>query len=131
MADASDDDALLDAGLKNAAGADEIASPDCTGAARMASAMLRPHAAGFVDGLLSHPDAMRVVDVAVPPHRAACPLGALELRGHGYLVLGVRHQGQLQVNPGPDFLLATGSVLIVLASAPGKHELEQLLAHGG
>jgi voltage-gated potassium channel len=175
VADASDDYALLDAGLKNAAGvfavtgddsrnmlislsakqinpavrvvarvhdvrnvekcrragADEIVSPDFTGAARMASAMLRPHAAGFVDELLSHPDAMRVVDVAVPPHRAACPLGALELRGHGYLVLGVRHQGQLQVNPGPDLLLATGSVLIVLASAPGKQELEQLLAHGG
>jgi voltage-gated potassium channel len=171
LADASDDVALLDAGLARAAGvfavtgddsrnvlislsakqinpavrvvarvhdvrniekcrragADEIVSPDFTGAARMASAMLRPHAAGFVDELLSHPDAMRVVDVAVPAHRALHALGDLPLRGHGYLVLGVRHQGQLDVNPGPDLLLAADSVLIVLASAPGKRELEALL----
>ncbi len=172
LADASDDDALLDAGLKSAAGvfaatgddsknmlislsakqlnpgvrvvarvhdvrniekcrragADEIVSPDFTGATRMASAMLRPQAAGFVDELLSHADAMRVVDVALPPHRVSCPLGDLPLRGHGYLVLGVRHGGRLEVNPGPELPLALGSVLIVLASAPGKHELEQLLA---
>jgi voltage-gated potassium channel len=172
LADASDDNALLDAGLKSAAGvfavtgddsknmlislsakqlnravrvvarvhdvrnvekcrragADEIVSPDFTGALRMASAMLRPQAAGFIDELLSHPDAMRVVDVTVPVQRASQPLGALELRGSGYLVLGVRHMGKLALNPGPETLLEDGSVLIVLASASGKRDLEQRLA---
>lgn len=174
LADASDDDALLDAGLKNAAGvfavtgddsknmlislsakqlnpdvrvvarahdvrnvekcrragADEIVSPDFTGALRMASAMLRPQAAGFIDELLSHPDAMRVVDVAVPVQRASQPLGDLELRGSGYLVLGLRHMGKLELNPGPEMLLKEASVLIVLASATGKRDLEQRLASG-
>lgn len=172
IADASDDDALLDAGLKTAAGvfavtgndsqnmlislsakqlnpavrvvarvhdvgniekcrragADEIVSPDFTGALRMASAMLRPQAAGFIDELLSHPGAMRVVDVDVPAQRASKPLGDLDLRGSGYLVLGVRHQGKLEVNAGPETLLSSGSVLIVLASAEGKRDLEQRLA---
>lgn len=172
MADASDDFALIDAGLKHAkgvfaatgddsknmlislsakqlnpaarvvarvhdvrniekcrrAGADEIVSPDFTGATRMASAMLRPQATGFVDELLSHADAMRVVDVAVPAQRAQQALGKMALRGDGYLVLGVRHQGQLEVNPAPEMLLAPGSVLIVLASAPGQRDLEARLA---
>jgi voltage-gated potassium channel len=171
LADASDDNALLDAGLRNAAGvfavtgddsknmliamsakqlnpavrvvarvhdfrnvdkcrragADEIVSPDFTGALRMASAMLRPQAAGFIDELLSHPDAMRVLDVNVPAQRSAQPLGDLEMRGSGYLVLGVRHEGRLALNPGPETVLAEGSVLIVLASAEGKRDLEQRL----
>jgi voltage-gated potassium channel len=171
VADATDDTALLEAGLKGAAGlfavtgddsknmlislsakqlnpavrvvarvhdvrnvekcrragADEIVSPDFAGALRMASAMLRPQAAGFIDELLSHPDAMRVVDLAVPAQRTSQPMGALELRGNGYLVLGVRHLGKLEVNPGPETLLAEGSVLIVLASALGKRDLEERL----
>ncbi len=174
LADASDDSALLDAGLKSAAGvfavtgddgknmlislsakqlnpavrvvarvhdvrnvekcrragADEIVSPDFTGALRMASAMLRPQATGFIDELLSHPDAMRVLDVTVPPQRATQALGALELRSSGYLVLGVRNAGKLEVNPGPETLLKEGSVLIVLASATGQRDLEQRLASG-
>jgi K+/H+ antiporter YhaU regulatory subunit KhtT len=71
---------------------------------------------------------MRVVDVTVPVQRASQPLGGLELRGNGYLVLGVRHMGKLEVNPGPETLLKEGSVLIVLASVLGKHDLEQRLA---
>lgn len=174
VADATDDTALLEAGLKGAAGvfavtgddsknmlialsakqlnpaarvvarvhdvrnvekcrragADEIVSPDFAGALRMASAMLRPQAAGFVDELLSHPGAMRMVDVAVPAKRTSQPLGDLELRGSGYLVLGIRHQGKLEVNPGPETLLADGSVLIVLASATGKRSLEEHLDSG-
>ncbi len=71
---------------------------------------------------------MRVLDVTVPPQRAAQPLGDLELRGSGYLVLGVRHAGKLEVNPGPETLLKEGSVLIVLASATGQRDLEQRLS---
>lgn len=109
------------------AGADEIVSPDFTGALRMASAMLRPQAAGFVDELLSHPDAMRVVDVTVPAQPAPRLVGDLELRASSYLVLGLRHHGRLELNPPPETLLEPGSVLIALASAAGKHDLEQRL----
>jgi voltage-gated potassium channel len=112
------------------AGADEIVSPDFTGALRMASAMLRPQAAGFVDELLSHPDAMRVIDVTVPAGNGSRPLGDLELRAQSYLVLGLRQEGRLVFNPGPETALAPGTVLIALASASGKRDLEQRLAAG-
>ena len=112
------------------AGADDIVSPDFTGALRMASAMLRPQAAGFVDELLSHPDAMRVVDVTVPAQLAPRRLSDLQLRASSYLVLGLRHQGRLELNPGPETPLEPGSVLIALASTTGKRDLEQRLASG-
>jgi voltage-gated potassium channel len=112
------------------AGADEIVSPDFTGALRMASAMLRPQATGFIDELLSHPDAMRVVDVAVPLQSASRRLGDLQLRASGYLVLGLRLHGRLELNPGPETPLEPGNVLIVLASRSGKRELEQRLGPG-
>jgi voltage-gated potassium channel len=109
------------------AGADEIVSPDFTGALRMASAMLRPQAATFIDELLSHPDAMRVVDVSVPQPWVSRPLGDLELRATGHLVLGLRRRGRFEVNPGAEELLQGGDVLIVLASPAGKRDLEQRL----
>jgi voltage-gated potassium channel len=112
------------------AGADEIVSPDFTGALRMASAMLRPQAAGFVDELLTHPDAMRVVDVTVPAQLAPRRVGDLDLRASTYLVLGVRRSGRLELNPGPETPLEPGSILIALASPAGRRDLEQRLIAG-
>lgn len=172
VADASDDDVLLEAGLRNAlgvfavtgedsknmlialsakqlnprarvvarvhdvrnidkcrrAGADEIVSPDFTGAARMAAAMLRPQAAGFIDELLRHPDAMRVVDATVPAQAAPRRLGDLDLRASEYLVIGLRQPSGIEMNPGPEALLVPGTVLIALASPAGLRDLQQRLA---
>jgi len=110
------------------AGADEIVSPDFTGAVRMASAMLRPQAAGFIDELLRRPDAMRVVDATVPSHATARPLGDLELRASEYLVVGLRSGGEFRLNPGPETPLEPGDVLIALASPAGQRDLQQRLA---
>ncbi len=110
------------------AGADEIVSPDFTGALRMASAMLRPQAAGFIDELLHRPDAMRLVDVVVPGDAAGRSLGDLELRASEYLVVGLRSGGELRLNPGPESQLEAGAVLIALASPAGERELQQRLA---
>jgi voltage-gated potassium channel len=109
-------------------GADEIVSPDFTGALRMASAMLRPQAAGFVDELLHHPDAMRVVDVVVPAGMSPRPLGELQLRDSEYLVLGLRQAGRIEINPGPEASLQGGDVLIALASPIGLNDLRERLS---
>jgi uncharacterized protein with PhoU and TrkA domain len=41
--------------------------------------------------------------------------------------MGLRREGQLQLNPEPDMLLAPGSVLIAMATPAGAAELRQLL----
>jgi voltage-gated potassium channel len=110
------------------AGADEIVSPDFTGALRMASAMLRPQAAGFIDEVLHHPDAMRVVDVVVPAGAPARRLGDLQLRDSEYLVLGLRRSGGVEINPGPEATLQRDDVLIALASPAGLNDLRRRLA---
>ncbi len=109
------------------AGADEIVSPDFTGALRLAGAMLQPHATGFLDELLHRSDAMRVLDVAVPPGFKTCPIGDLQLRAAEYLVVGLRSEGALQLNPEPDMLLSPGAALIVMATPAGAAELRQRL----
>lgn len=109
------------------AGADEIVSPDFSGALRLAGAMLQPQATGFIDELLHRSDAMRVVDVRVPEGFATRPIGDLQLRAREYLVVGLRDQGQLHVNPEPDMLLAPGTVLIAMATPAGAAELRGLL----
>lgn len=110
------------------AGADEIVSPDFAGALQMASAMLRPLAAGFIDEVLHRPGAMRLVDIAIPAGAAPRALGDLELRAAEYLVVGLRRgQGELLLNPGRDALIEGGDVLIALASPAGMLVLQQRL----
>jgi voltage-gated potassium channel len=89
--------------------------------------MLQPQAAGFIDELLHRADAMRVVDVQVPPSFGTRPLGDLQLRASEYLVVGLRGDGQLHLNPEPDMLLSPGSALIALATPAGVAELRRLL----
>lgn len=109
------------------AGADEIVSPDFSGALRLAGAMLQPHATGLIDELLHRGDAMRVVDVLVPQGVPTRPLGDLQLRAKEYLVVGVRSEGELHLNPEPDLLLAPGATLIAMATPTGAEELRRLL----
>ena len=58
------------------AGADEIVSPDFSGALRLVGAMLQPQAAGFIDQLLHRADAADRRSAAarkrIPRARAAC-----------------------------------------------------------
>ncbi|MBL8362397.1 MAG: TrkA family potassium uptake protein [Rubrivivax sp.] len=112
------------------AGADEIVSPDFSGALRLVGAMLQPQAAGFIDQLLHRADAMRVVDVPVPADAPTRPIGDLQLRASEYLVLGLRVDGQLQLNPEPDMLLAPGTTLIAMATPAGAAELRRRLQVG-
>lgn len=110
------------------AGADEIVSPDFTGGLRIASAMLRPHAAKFMDQMLRRSDALRVEEVQVPAHFRPRPLGELDLRATNYIIVATRGKGDWEFNPPPENDLVAGDVLIAIATTTGKQELQQTLA---
>ena len=110
------------------AGADEIVSPDFTGGLRIASAMLRPHAATFMDQMLRRSETLRVEEVHVPLQFRARPLGELELRAAGYIVVAARGGGEWEFNPPPERPLEPGDVLVAIATPEGKQELQQLVA---
>jgi voltage-gated potassium channel len=110
------------------AGADEIVSPDFTGGLRIATAMLRPHAASFMDQMLRRSDTLRVEEVHVPPGFSPRPLGELELRGGNYIVVAARGASDWEFNPPPERQLLAGEVLIAIATPDGKQALQQTLA---
>lgn len=113
------------------AGADAIVSPDFTGGMRMASAMVRPHVVGFLDEMLRSDDSPRVEEVVVPAAAAGFRLGDLRRRGEGYVIIAVREADGWLFNPQDSYLLAEGQVVIAMASAEGRAELEQELAAAG
>lgn len=110
------------------AGADEIVSPDFTGGLRIASAMLRPHAATFMDQMLRRSETLRVEEVHVPDDFRSRPIGELDLRARGYIVVAARGQGEWEFNPPPERSLQAGEVLIAIATPQGKQALQQTLA---
>jgi voltage-gated potassium channel len=109
------------------AGADEIVSPDFTGGLRIATAMLRPHAASFIDQMLRRSDALRVEEVHVPAGFPSRSLGELDLRAENYIVVAARGSGAWEFNPPPERRLEAGEVLIAIATPEGKQALQQTL----
>ena len=110
------------------AGADVVVSPDFTGGMRIASSMIRPHVVSFLDEMLRSELNTRIEEVSVPEGLAPLNLGQLGRRSAGYVLLGVRAGGRLELNPGDDFQLAPGQVLLIMGNAGGRQELERRLA---
>lgn len=110
------------------AGADAIVSPDFTGGMRIASAMIRPHVVSFLDEMLRSESNLRIEEVPVPAGFIPKSLGNLQLRSANYVFLAVRERnGSWQFNPDHSHLLKPGLVLIAMANAVGRKELEMLL----
>lgn len=109
------------------AGADDVISPDFTGGMRIASAMVRPHVVNFLDELLRSDRGLRVEEVAVPANLAPTRLGELQLQSAEYVLLAVRAGKDWTFNPDQDFLLAPGHVIIAVASAGGRAEIQARL----
>lgn len=103
------------------AGADRVVNPQALGAARMASFVVRPHVAEFVD-VVMHERSMefRLQEVTVP---AESPLDGRRLgdaRLHdatGVLVLAVRDpDGSFRSNPDDETVLRRGQVIIAVGT---------------
>jgi voltage-gated potassium channel len=110
------------------AGADAIVSPDFTGGMRIASAMVRPQVVSFLDEMLRTDLNLRVEEVAVPAGRAPIALGAVRNRSSDFVVVAVRADEQWSFNPGDDWVLQSGHIVIVMASPKGRTALEAALA---
>ena len=109
-------------------GADDIVSPDFTGALRIASSMLRPAVVSFLDEMLRTDDKLRVEEVVVPAAFERRSLVESVPANAGYVVLAVRAGGGWQFNPPADFPLQPGQVLVAMATPEGRLELERILA---
>jgi voltage-gated potassium channel len=109
------------------AGADEIVSPDFTGAMRIASAMLRPHVVNFMDQMLLSDDGLRIEEVQVPLHRMATPVSVLVPKSDAYILVAAHEHGKWVFNPTHDHLVNGGASLVLMANPGGREALERYL----
>jgi voltage-gated potassium channel len=109
------------------AGADEIVSPDFTGGMRIASAMVRPHVVNFMDQMLRSDEGLRVEEVLVPPGFAAKRLSEVLPRSRDFLLVATHERGHWVFNPTDDHMVEAGAALVLMVSADGRSQVEQLL----
>ena len=109
-------------------GADDIVSPDFTGALRIASSMLRPAVVSFLDEMLRTDQGLRVEEIPLPQGAPERRIAELAPPDTDYVVLAIRREGRWQFNPAADSQAKAGSTLIVMATPAGRAKLERLVA---
>jgi voltage-gated potassium channel len=113
------------------AGADRVVNPQELGAARMASFVVQPNVAEFVDGVM-HERSMdfRMQEVEIPEgsRLAGATLREANLRQEaGVLVLAVRgDDGAFATNPDPDIVLHAHNVIIAVGTDEALALLEKV-----
>jgi voltage-gated potassium channel len=115
------------------AGADRVVNPQELGAARMASFVVQPNVAEFVD-VIMHERSMdfRMQEVEIPEGSflAGQTLREANLRQQaGVLVLALRgDDGTFQTNPDPDTVLQPQHVIIAVGTIEALEQLNRVIA---
>ena len=115
------------------AGADRVVNPQELGAARMASYVVQPNVAEFVD-VVMHERSMEFrlqeVDIPAGSSLAGRTLRDADLRRKaGVLVLALRDpEGNFTTNPDPDIVLEPYHVIIAAGTNEALHELTRVCA---
>ena len=110
------------------AGADEIVSPDFSGAQRLVSAMVRPQVLGFLDEMHKSAENLRLEEVTVPESLHGKVLESLDTHSSDFSVLAVGNHGRnWYFNPQPDYQLQAGDILMVMTTPQGRAKLEKQL----
>src|SRR5438477_4473862 len=109
-------------------GADDIVSPDFTGALRIASSMLRPAMVIFLDEMLRTDQGLRVEEIVLPQGGRERRIAELAPADSDYVLLAVRRDGRWEFNPTPESTAKPGTTLVVMATPAGRTKLERRVA---
>ena len=114
------------------AGANRVVNPQFIGGRRMATYALQPNVAEFLDVTMHDGDVeWRLEEVTVSPSSsmAGAVLGALKIRDRtGCLMLAVRVGERFINNPGTDFSIDSGNVLIAMGTPTELRSLREWAA---
>lgn len=112
------------------AGADNVISPYVIAGRRMASAVTHPLVLEFLDVTMHNPQFdLRLEQIMITLHSK---LAGMTLRDAnikqtvGAMVLAVNKKGQLQTNPGPDFVFEDGDIIVALGAEDELNRLAHL-----
>jgi voltage-gated potassium channel len=114
------------------AGVDVVISPSFIGGMRLASELVRPSVVQFLDRMRSQD--LRVEEVPIPAGSKMLGAPLRDTRIHqarNALVMAVRQpDGAYSYNPGPDFILVEGQVLVVLCRTEDLENLRRGIEDG-
>jgi voltage-gated potassium channel len=127
VARARQDDSI---GKLTQAGADRVVNPQELGAARIASFIVQPHVAEFVDVVMHERSLafrMQEIPIRLGSRLAGATLRSADLRERSrVLVLALRRtDGTFVTNPDPDMLLEPGHVLIAVGEGGDLRDLDE------
>jgi len=113
------------------AGADQVILPAQIAGIRMASFAVRPHVCDFLDFVTRGQDVtLRLEELYLAPH---LKLVGKRLRDSQIrevsdaIVIGIRSEGQMKINPGVDTVLESGDTIILLGDEGQLRELYSFL----
>jgi len=111
------------------AGADSVVSPTFIGGLRMASEMVRPTVVTFLDIMLRDKQKnLRIEEIDVPKKLAGKFVSVLELKTHPHtLLMSIKHDNDWSYNPGDDYVLNEGDVLVFMTTPGARTEIERLI----
>ena len=109
------------------AGADAVVLPDFTGGMRIVSMMVRPHVVGFLDEMMRSDRLVRMEEIPLPAGFIPCRLSDLNLDSSEYILIAIRDASRWHFNPSGEYILAAGQELMLMATAKGRREVEQML----
>jgi voltage-gated potassium channel len=120
------------------AGADHVMSPIVTGGLRIASMLLRPSVVSYLDVATTGADemALRLEETTIPASSSLVGSSLAEAKipqRTGLIVMALHHGGRsgpATHNPGPETVLQTGDVLIVLGRQDQIQGLREYVERG-
>ncbi|HET6514780.1 MAG TPA: potassium channel protein [Thermodesulfovibrionales bacterium] len=112
------------------AGADTVVSPTYIGGLRMASEMIRPTVASFLDSMLRDKEKnLRIEEITVPHAFTGKPISALFLKKPlRILLLAMKTKDGLVYNPSPDHTMTEGDTLIFMTTPEERRNLARLFS---
>jgi voltage-gated potassium channel len=115
------------------AGADRVISPYQIGGMRIVQALLRPTAYDFVEVVTQSSGLDLMIEELPVGEKTSLVDTALKDSGirqkYDLIIIGVeRPSGSMVFNPGPDYVISAGDILIVLGSRGQVAELRKVLA---
>ncbi|WP_017470437.1 potassium channel family protein [Amphibacillus jilinensis] len=94
-------------------GADLIIHPEKDIAKRFAQQVINGHLLDYIE--LS--DEYSIVEIKAPDKMVGRSITTIDLRGkYGISLLGIKYDGQIDINPSPDYQLSEGNILIIIGS---------------
>jgi voltage-gated potassium channel len=120
---------LRNVGKIKKAGADAVVSPTYIGGLRMASEMVRPAVATFLDTMLRDKEKrLRIEEITLAASFGGKTVSTVNLQEYrNTLLMAVKTKGDLVYNPSRDYLIQAGDILILMTTPEERDALEKEL----